>query len=124
MDKSVSSKVDATPKTLIVQYFPKDDQKKEKRQAKVNTIVPQWTETLTAILNDLPLVCDRDTKCNVQGYKNSTNGYKLHIDTAVCGMRVSALLTRVSAHDSQTVLPQAMTPVHVTNLQVLIFHKV
>mgnify|MGYP001600592762 CR=1 FL=1 len=35
--------------------------------------------------------CDRGTKCNAQGYKISWNGYKLHIDTADCGVVVSAL---------------------------------
>jgi hypothetical protein len=41
----------------------------------------------------------------------------LHIDTADCGVPVSALLTSASVHDSQTVVPLAtMTAARVTNL--------
>jgi len=45
----------------------------------------------------LPKACDRGTKCNAQGYKISWNGYKLHLDTADCGVVVSALLTTTRA---------------------------
>lgn len=91
--------------------------KGEERPAKVNKIVQQRTQTLPAMLNDLPRVCDRGTKCNAQGYKISWNGYKLHIDTADCGVPVSVLLTSASVHDSQTAVPLAtMTASRVTNL--------
>lgn len=33
------------------------------------------------------------------------NGYKLHIDTADCGIPVSALLTSASMHDSLAAIP-------------------
>ena len=66
---------------------------------------------------ELPKACDRGTKCNAQGYKQSWNGYKLHIDTADCGVPVSVLLTSASVHDSQTAVPLAtMTAQRVTNL--------
>lgn len=93
---------------------PKKD---EVRPVKVKRIVVQQGQTLGAMLRDLPRRCDRGTKCNAQGYKNSWNGYKLHIDTADCGVPVSALLTSASVHDSQTAVPLAtMTAERVTNL--------
>lgn len=70
--------------------------KGEERAPKLTRIARQLTQSLTAILSALPKACDRGTKCDAQGYKNSWNGYKLHIDTADCGVPVSAILT--SAH--------------------------
>lgn len=94
--------------------------KDEVRPAKENRIVRQQGQTLAAMLRDLPRVCDRGTKCNAQGYKHSWNGYKLHIDTADCGVPVSALLTSASVHDSQAAVPLAtMTASRVTNLDDL-----
>lgn len=50
-------------------------------------------------------------------HQNSWNGYKLHIDTADCGVPISVLLTSASVHDSQTAVPLAtMTASRVTNL--------
>jgi len=93
---------------------PKKD---EARPAKVSKIARQRGQMLPAMLSDLPKACDRGTKCNAQGYKNSWNGYKLHIDTADCGVPVSVLLTSASVHDSQTAVPLAtMTAARVTNL--------
>jgi hypothetical protein len=74
--------------------------KGEVREAKLKRIGRQLTQTLKEMLAQLPTACDRSTKCNAQGYKNSWNGYKLHLDTADCGVPVSALLTSASAHDS------------------------
>jgi Transposase DDE domain len=46
----------------------------------------------------------------------SWNGYKLHIDTADCGVPISVLLTSASTHDSLTAAPLAlMTSSRVTN---------
>ena len=91
--------------------------KGEERPVKVNRIALQRKQTLPAMLNNLPRDCDRGTKCNAQGYRNSWNGYKLHIDTADCGVPVSVLLTSASVHDSQTAVPLAtMTAARVTNL--------
>jgi hypothetical protein len=84
---------------------------------KMSRIGQQRQQTLAQMLSDLPKVCDRGTKCNAQGYKVSWNGYKLHLDTADCGVPVSALLTSASVHDSQTAVPLAtMTASRVTNL--------
>ena len=53
------------------------------------------------MLEDIPTRCDRGTKCNAQGYKVSWNGYKLHLDTADCGVPIAALLSSASMHDSR-----------------------
>ena len=86
------------------------------REPKLKTIARQLGQSLTEMLAALPMACDRGAKCNAQGYKISWNGYKLHIDTADCGVAVSALLTSASVHDSQTAIPLAlMTQSRVTN---------
>ncbi len=91
--------------------------KGEVRETKLTRIGQQLKQSLAQIIADLPQRCDRGTKCNAQGYKNSWNGYKLHLDTADCGVPVSALLTSASVHDSQTAIPLAkMTADRVTNL--------
>lgn len=90
--------------------------KDEVREPKLKTIARQLGQSLTEMLAALPKACDRGTKCNAQGYKISWNGYKLHLDTADCGVVVSALLTSASVHDSQTAIPLAlMTQGRVTN---------
>lgn len=87
------------------------------RPTKLSPIGQQRQQTLAQMLSDLPTACDRGTKCNAQGYKVSWNGYKLHLDTADCGVPVSALLTSASVHDSRTAVPLAtMTASRVTNL--------
>ena len=91
--------------------------KGEVREAKRKRIGQQLTQTLKEMLAELPRACDRGSKCNAQGYRNSWNGYKLHLDTADCGVPVSALLTSASVHDSQTAVPLSkMTLKRVTNL--------
>lgn len=88
----------------------------ETREPKVTRIGRQLGQALHDMLSALPTAGDRGTKCNAQGYKNSWNGYKLHIDTADCGVPVSALLTSASMHDSQAAIPLAlMTAGRVTN---------
>ena len=65
----------------------------------------------------IPTACDRGTKCNAQGYKVSWNGYKLHLDTADCGVPIAALLSSASMHDSRAAIPLAMMSAQrVTNL--------
>lgn len=61
--------------------------KREVREAKRKRIRRQLTQTLKEMLGELPTACDRGTKCNVQRYQNSWNGYKLHLDTADCACR-------------------------------------
>jgi hypothetical protein len=90
--------------------------KDEIREVKPGKLAQQQGKPLAQLLNELPRECDRGSKCNAQGYKNSWNGYKLHIDTADCGVPVSALLSSASMHDSLAAMPLAMmTAERVTN---------
>jgi hypothetical protein len=78
----------------------------EVRQSKEPTrIARQRQQNVAVMLAELPKDCDRGTKCNAQGYKTSCNGYKLHLDTADCGVPISAVLTSASVHDSQAAVP-------------------
>ena len=73
--------------------------------------------SLRAMLDDLPKVCDRGTKKNARGLLETWRGYKLHVDTADCGVPLSAILTSASVHDSQAAIPLAtMTAGRVVNL--------
>ena len=77
----------------------------------------QLTQTLEEMARDLPRQCDRGSKSNAQGYRNSWNGYKLHFDVADGGIPISVVLTSASVHDSQAAIPLAlMTAARVTSL--------
>jgi hypothetical protein len=81
----------------------------EKRSpAKESPIHRQRQQTLAQMIKDIPTECDRGTKCNAQGYKVSWNGYKLHLDTADCGVPISALLSSASMHDSRAAIPLSL----------------
>lgn len=56
-------------------------------------------------LAQLPMVCDRGTKKNAKGYKESWNGYKLHADVNDTMLPLSVVLTSASLHDSQVAIP-------------------
>lgn len=68
-------------------------------------LVIQQAQSLEQMLAGIPRYCDRGTKCNAQGYKNSWSGFKLHIDTADCGVPLSAILSSASVHDSRCAIP-------------------
>ncbi len=105
-------------KAVGVRLKPKRGRPKrgEVRPTKSTRIGQQLNQTLVQMLSELPRQCDRGMKRNAQGYKTSWNGYKLHIDSADCGVPISALLTSASVHDSQTAVPLAlMTANRVTN---------
>ncbi len=86
------------------------------REAKPGKLELQRGKSLAELLKELPRECDRGSKCNAQGYKNSWNGYKLHIDTTDCGIPVSAVLSSASMHDSLAAIPLSlMTAERVTN---------
>lgn len=65
----------------------------------------QRGQTLEEMLGELSTQCDTGTKINAQGYKISWKGYKLHLDTACCGVPISAVLTGANVHDSKVALP-------------------
>jgi hypothetical protein len=95
--------------------------KGEAREVKPGKLERQQGKPLAQLLRELPRDCDRGSKCNAQGYKNSWNGYKLHLDTADCGIPVSALLSGASMHDSLAAIPLSlMTAQRVTNCYDLI----
>ncbi|MBD3805290.1 MAG: transposase [Thioclava sp.] len=88
-----------------------------RQPAKESPIARQRQQSLREMLADIPNACDRGTKCNAQGYKVSWNGYKLHLDTADCGVPISALLSSASMHDSRAAIPLSrMSAQRVTNL--------
>ena len=73
--------------------------------------------SLEEMLDDLPKECDHGAKRNAKGFLVSWRGYKLRLDTADCGVPVSAILTSASVHDSQVAIPLAtMSAGRVTNL--------
>ena len=76
--------------------------------AKESPVHLQRQQPLARMLKDIPKACDRGTKCNAQGYKVSWNGYKLHLDTADCGVPVAALLSSASMHDSLAAIPLSL----------------
>jgi len=85
--------------------------------AKESPIHRQRQQTLAQMIGELPRACDRGTKCNAQGYKVSWNGYKLHLDTADCGVPIAALLSSASMHDSLAAIPLSLISAQrVTNL--------
>jgi hypothetical protein len=65
----------------------------------------QRTQTLEQMLFELDTACATGTKKNAQGYKISWKGYKLLLDTACCGVPISAVLTGAGVHDSRVALP-------------------
>jgi hypothetical protein len=77
----------------------------------------QLTMSLPEMIAELPQHCSVGTKKNSKGYKESWNGYKLHIDTADGQIPTSCILTSASVHDSQVAIPLAtMTAQRVVNL--------
>lgn len=85
--------------------------------AKESPIRCQRQQSLAQMLEAIPTTCGRGTKCNAQGYKVSGNGYKLHLDTADCGVPIAALLSSASMHDSLAAIPLSLISAQrVTNL--------
>ena len=80
----------------------------ETRTPRESPIHRQRQQTLAQMIREIPTACDRGTKCNAQGYKISWNGFKLHIDTADCGVPISALLSSASMHDSRAAMPLSL----------------
>ena len=122
-----SSKIAAREKPTVkpaVKDTPK--QKRKRGRPKKSAIVAlkeptriqhQQRMTIEEMLLDLPTVCDRGTKINSKGYKESWNGFKLHLDVADGQIPITPLLTSASLHDSQAAIPLAtMSSVRVTSL--------
>jgi hypothetical protein len=72
--------------------------------AQPSVLERQRTQTLEQILAELDTDCATGTKKNARGKKISWNGYKLHVDTACCGVPISAVLTGANVHDSRVAM--------------------
>lgn len=82
-------------------------QKGEVRESKAEDtrLNRQVNQTAAEGLADVPTACDVGCKKNAKGYKETWIGYKLHLDTADCGLPITAVLTGASVHDSQVAIP-------------------
>ena len=76
-----------------------------RRSPELSPLERQRGQTLGQILFELDTTCAKGAKKNAQGYKASWKGYKLHLDTACCGVPISAVLTGANVHDSRVALP-------------------
>lgn len=80
--------------------------KGEVREPKeVKRLERQREQSAEVALQELPVYCDRGTKKNSKGFKETWIGYKFHADTNDCGLPVSTALTAASVHDSQVAIP-------------------
>jgi IS5 family transposase len=82
---------------------PAQGEIREKKQDK--RLAQQVNEEAWESLKKVPILCDKGTKKNSQGYKETWKGYKLHADVNDCGLPVSIVLTSASVHDSQVAIP-------------------
>lgn len=80
----------------------KGEYREPKEQRRLERQVDQSAEEA---LRELPILCDRGTKKNSKGFKETWVGYKLHADVNDCGLAVSVALTAASVHDSQVAIP-------------------
>ena len=105
--KKASSKEDAAKvKAVQPKRKPGRPKKGEARPApEPAPLERQRSQTLEQMLAELDTGCATGTKKNAQGYKISWKGYKLHLDTACCGVPISAVLTGANVHDSRVALP-------------------
>src|SRR5690606_30742165 len=65
----------------------------------------QKSMSLEAMLEDLPIACDKGAKKTSKGHLMYWTGYKLHLNTVDGGIPVSAVVTSASVHDSQVAIP-------------------
>jgi hypothetical protein len=78
----------------------------EHREPKEQTrLERQRDQSAEEALKEVPVLCDRGTKQNSKGFKETWIGYKLHADVNDCGLPVSVVLTSASLHDSQVAIP-------------------
>lgn len=80
--------------------------KGEHREPKEQTrLERQRDQSAEEALKELPILCDRGTKKNSKGFKETWVGYKLHTDVNDWGFAMSLVLTSASLHDSQVAIP-------------------
>jgi hypothetical protein len=94
---------------------PRKDEERPKPEP--TRLERQAAQNLDQMLADLPTACDVGSKKNSKGYKETWNGYKLHLDVACGQIPVSCVLTSASVHDSQVAIPlMTMTGARVSYL--------
>ena len=110
------------PETAATMEKPKKKRGRPKKGEEAPPKEPRRIEkqvagmSLSAMLADLPQVCDVGCKRNAKGHQETWIGYKLHIDTADGDIPISCVLTSASVHDSQVAIPLAtMTAARVTS---------
>lgn len=100
-------------KAPTVENKPKKRGRLKKGELRIATpalpgkVEQQLAKPLHTILAELPKRCDWGTKKNSEGNKDTWKGYKLHIDTADCGVPIAAIVTSASMHDSLAAIPLA-----------------
>ena len=82
---------------------PRKDEQRPKPEP--TRLERQTNQSLDQMLAELPTACDVGCKKNSKGYKETWNGYKLHLDVASGQIPVSCVLTSASVHDSQLAIP-------------------
>ncbi|MBM4285087.1 MAG: transposase, partial [Deltaproteobacteria bacterium] len=65
----------------------------------------QLRQSAAEALAELPAHCDRGTKKNSQGYRETWTGYQLHVDVNDCCLPLSVALNAASLYDSQVAIP-------------------
>jgi hypothetical protein len=110
-----STEIVAREKPVAQEKTGKVPKRKRGRPKKGDAVMPkvptrierQQTMTIDEMLTELPTVCTRGCKTNSKGYRETWNGYKLHLDVADGQIPVTPLLTSASVHDSQAAIPLA-----------------
>ncbi|NNM58515.1 MAG: IS5/IS1182 family transposase, partial [Legionellales bacterium] len=77
----------------------------------------QRQQTLAEMMAAIPMACDHGTKCHTQGNKIPWQGYKLHLDTAECGVPIAAVLSSASMFGSRTAYDSYDLHEHSCNLR-------
>ena len=97
---------------------PRKDEPRPPSVAKSpSRLARQPTQSLAAMLADLPRACSIGTKQNAKGHHEIWRGYKLHIDVADGDIPISCVLNSAHLHDSQVAMPLAtITASRVTSL--------
>jgi hypothetical protein len=79
--------------------------KGEERPKEPTKIERQLAMSYEEMAKQIPTYCDVGSKLNSKGHIESWIGYKLHIDTADCGIPVTCFISSASTHDSQVAIP-------------------
>jgi hypothetical protein len=101
--EKAKAKADAASKPKYPRGWPRKEEVRP--AAEPAPLERQRGQTLGQMMAELDTKCTIGTKRNAQGFKISWKGYKLHLDTACCGVPVSAVLTGANVHDSRVALP-------------------